>query len=75
MDVEAGLADVGDGRLYYEVAGSGSPLVLIHGFTLDRCMWDDRFDAGHLADMEAPDVVNGHIGAFSRRRRMIRRWR
>ena len=48
MDVEAGLADVGDGRLYYEVAGSGSPLVLIHGFTLDRRMWDDQFE--HFAD-------------------------
>ena len=48
MDVETGLADVGDGRLYYEVAGSGSPLVLIHGFTLDRRMWDDQFE--HFAD-------------------------
>jgi pimeloyl-ACP methyl ester carboxylesterase len=32
-------------RLYYEVAGSGHPLVLIHGFTLDTRMWDGQFDA------------------------------
>ena len=31
-------------RLYYEVAGSGHPLVLIHGFTLDTRMWDDQFE-------------------------------
>ena len=31
-------------RLYYEVAGSGHPLVFIHGFTLDTRMWDDQFE-------------------------------
>ncbi|MEM1154137.1 MAG: alpha/beta hydrolase [Pseudomonadota bacterium] len=30
--------------LYYESAGSGTPLVLIHGNTLDSRMWDDQFD-------------------------------
>jgi pimeloyl-ACP methyl ester carboxylesterase len=32
-------------RLFYEVAGTGPPLVLIHGFTLDSRMWDDQMDA------------------------------
>lgn len=29
--------------LYCETAGSGPPVVLIHGFTLDTTMWDDQF--------------------------------
>jgi pimeloyl-ACP methyl ester carboxylesterase len=32
-------------RLYYEVAGTGSPVVLVSGGgTLDRRQWDDQFD-------------------------------
>jgi pimeloyl-ACP methyl ester carboxylesterase len=30
-------------NLYYEQAGSGHALVLIHGFTLNTQMWDDQF--------------------------------
>lgn len=43
MDVECGYAPVNDTRLYYEVAGDGVPVVLLHGFTLDTRMWDDQF--------------------------------
>lgn len=43
MDAQQGFADVNGTRLYYEVAGSGSPLVLIHGMTLDTRMWEDQF--------------------------------
>lgn len=32
------------GRIYYEVRGSGEPVVLIHGGFGDRRMWDDQFD-------------------------------
>lgn len=42
MDAEHDFADVNGTRLYYEVAGSGMPLVLIHGFSLDTRMWDDQ---------------------------------
>jgi pimeloyl-ACP methyl ester carboxylesterase len=31
------------GKLYYETAGEGSPLVLIHAGFLDSRMWDDQF--------------------------------
>ncbi len=31
-------------RLYYEVAGSGHPLVFIHGFSRDTRLWDDQFE-------------------------------
>jgi pimeloyl-ACP methyl ester carboxylesterase len=44
MQNDEGFADVNGTRLYYEVAGSGHPLVLIHGFSLDTRMWDDQVE-------------------------------
>jgi 3-oxoadipate enol-lactonase len=44
MHTHTGFADVNGTRLYYEMAGSGHLLVLIHGFTLDTRMWDDQFE-------------------------------
>jgi 3-oxoadipate enol-lactonase len=41
---QTGFAEVNGTRLYYEIAGSGHPLVLIHGSTLDTRMWDDQFE-------------------------------
>jgi 3-oxoadipate enol-lactonase len=43
MNGRHGSAEVNGTRLTYETAGSGTPLVLIHGFTLDMRMWDDQF--------------------------------
>lgn len=43
--VESGFVDVDGGKLYYESTGDGQPVVLIHGFTLDRRMWDNEFNA------------------------------
>jgi len=43
MMVESGTAKVNGTQLYYEVAGQGPPLVLMHGFLLDTRMWDDQF--------------------------------
>jgi pimeloyl-ACP methyl ester carboxylesterase len=40
----SGMADVNGTRLYYETAGSGEPVVLVHAFTLDTRMWDGQFD-------------------------------
>ena len=45
MDEQRGTAEVNGTGLYYEVAGSGHPLVLIHGFALDTRMWDYQFEA------------------------------
>jgi pimeloyl-ACP methyl ester carboxylesterase len=41
---DAGFAEVNGTRLYYEAAGSGEPVVLVHAFTLDTRMWDDQFE-------------------------------
>lgn len=38
-------AEVDGGRIYYEVAGQGQPLVLAHAGFLDSRMWDDQWEA------------------------------
>lgn len=42
----SGMLEVGRGeRLYYEVAGRGRNVVLIHGGLADRRLWDEQFRA------------------------------
>src|SRR5258706_8221101 len=43
--LQTGFAEVNGTRLYYEVAGTGHPLTLIHGGLVSRGLWDDQFDA------------------------------
>lgn len=43
MNTKNDFIDVNGTRLYYEIGGSGKTVVLLHGFTLDRRMWDDQF--------------------------------
>jgi pimeloyl-ACP methyl ester carboxylesterase len=38
------FAEVNGTKLFYEVAGSGQPVIFLHGFGLDNRMWDDQFD-------------------------------
>ena len=38
----SGVADVNGTRLYYERAGSGPAVILLHGGNLDSRMWDDQ---------------------------------
>lgn len=47
---QGAFCDINGARLYYEIAGLGTPIVLIHvhGFGLDLRMWDDQF--GVLAE-------------------------
>jgi len=42
--MKSGYAEVNGTRLYYEIAGQGYPLVLIHGYTLDNRMWKNQFN-------------------------------
>jgi pimeloyl-ACP methyl ester carboxylesterase len=45
MGVETGFLRVNGSRVYYEDAGAGDCLILIHGFACDTRVWDDQFDA------------------------------
>ncbi len=43
MTEQSGFADINGAKIYYEVAGGGVPLVLIHAGICDSRMWDDQF--------------------------------
>ncbi len=42
---KTGYVSVNDGKLYYEVAGEGDTLVLVHAGFVDSGMWDAQWDA------------------------------
>lgn len=44
QEVSSGYAEVNGTKLYYEVAGSGDPIVLIHGNAGDRRHYDGQFE-------------------------------
>ncbi len=43
MNTKQGTVTVGDAQVYYEVAGSGEPLVLCHAGFVDSGMWDSQW--------------------------------
>lgn len=43
-EIHSGYADINGAQLYYEMAGSGQPVVLVHATIGDCRMWDDQFD-------------------------------
>jgi pimeloyl-ACP methyl ester carboxylesterase len=45
FEIETGVAEFGQSEIYYELAGSGEPtVILIHGGLLDCHMWDEQFE-------------------------------
>ncbi len=43
MEIDTRYISVGQAKLYYEVAGEGQPLVLIHAGVADSRQWDNEF--------------------------------
>lgn len=43
--VQSGYLEVNGARFYYEAAGEGEALLLIHGYNLDTRLWDKQFEA------------------------------
>ncbi len=43
--IDTGRITVAGGSLYWQSAGTGAPVVLIHGGNLDHRMWDAQFDS------------------------------
>jgi 3-oxoadipate enol-lactonase len=43
VHLDSGFLELEGGKMYFEVAGSGHPLVLIHGGQMDLRMWDEQF--------------------------------
>ena len=39
---QSAMVDVGDAVINYEITGTGSPLVLIHGWAQDMTIWDNQ---------------------------------
>ncbi|MGW7575171.1 alpha/beta fold hydrolase [Streptomyces sp. NPDC054765] len=42
-EIDNGIVPIYDGELFYETAGSGPAVVLLHGGMLDQHMWDEQF--------------------------------
>jgi len=76
--VHAGLAEVEGGKLFYEEAGSGPPIVLIHDGLLHREVWDAqlasfasahrviRYDRRGYGRSPAPEAPYSNIDDLSR---------
>jgi len=61
-EIESGFADVNGARLYYETAGEGEAVVLIHGFGGNTLSWRDQFS--ELA--KSYKVVNYDMRGFGK---------
>lgn len=62
MAAVSGYAAIEGARLYYERAGEGFPVVLIHGSLWDARMWDEQF----ATFAEHHDVVRYDIRGYGR---------
>jgi len=43
LGVQKKYVDIGDAYFYYEIAGSGTPVILIHAHSVNCRMWDEQF--------------------------------
>lgn len=42
--MKSGTLNFNQGKIYYEVTGSGEPILFIHGFSLDHTMWQAQVE-------------------------------
>lgn len=49
MEIQGDFAPVNGTRLYFETAGTGPPIILLHGHACDTRMWDDQFETFALS--------------------------
>ena len=75
LEIDTGTATFGQSEIYYEIAGSGEPtVILLHGGMLDRRMWDEQFEllartyrvlrydaSAHGESTLPPDVYWDHV--------------
>ncbi len=45
MSIQTGFAPVNGAQLYYEIAGEGQPMILLHAGVANCRMWDEQFAA------------------------------
>jgi 3-oxoadipate enol-lactonase len=57
-----GVADINGAKLYYEVKGTGPPLLLVHAGVADSRMWETQFEAFS----EAYQVIRFDLRGFGR---------
>jgi pimeloyl-ACP methyl ester carboxylesterase len=43
VEIESGFVTIGSANLYYEIAGKGQPLVLVHAGVADSRQWNNEF--------------------------------
>ncbi len=44
INLDEDFVEIKDHKIYYEISGVGSPILLIHGGYLDNTMWDDQVE-------------------------------
>lgn len=63
-----GFARVSNAKLYYEIAGEGRALILIHGGNMDRRMWDQQF----ASFAESYKVIRYDVRGFGKSDRQVK---
>jgi pimeloyl-ACP methyl ester carboxylesterase len=43
VETETGFVTIGNANLYYEIAGNGQPIVLVHAGVADSRQWNNEF--------------------------------
>ena len=74
-EIETGFAEVNGTRLYYEVAGAGDPVVLVHGGFGDRRYFDSQFKVlaqiDFVAHCPGGRIPDGDPGVAGERRQCL----